>query len=212
MIISYHDRISSTQTVLIQKLKCSEIQAPYCIVASEQSSGFGSRGNQWISKEGDLFFSFVLPLSSLPEDLKLESSSIYFSYLLKELLQSEGSQLWIKWPNDFYIEDKKLGGTICSVVGKNLVCGIGVNLTLNEVIYTVLDINIKITTLLEKYFEIVESFPKWKQVFSKFKLEFEKSKHFETHYQNSKIKLAETELMADGSLLYENERIYSLSR
>ena len=34
----------------------------------------------------------------------------------------------IKWPNDFYIDDKKIGGTITNLSGKYVYCGIGTNL------------------------------------------------------------------------------------
>lgn len=58
-------------------------------------------------KNGNLFFSFVLKRNDLPSDLQIQSASIYFSYILKEVLALEGSKIWLKWPNDFYIDNKK---------------------------------------------------------------------------------------------------------
>ena len=52
-----------------------------------------------------IFFSFAIKIDELPTDLKLESASIYFAYLLKETLYELGSCVWLKWPNDFYIDD-----------------------------------------------------------------------------------------------------------
>jgi len=36
--------------------------------------------------EGNLFLSFVVDINSLPSDLPIASASIYFSYIIKEVL------------------------------------------------------------------------------------------------------------------------------
>jgi len=208
--IYYFDELESTQKYLIEKLKKGDLIAPVGVVASRQSAGYGSRGNSWISNEGNLFFSFALALKELPSDLKLESISIYMSYILKELLSSYGSCVWLKWPNDFYLQEKKFGGSITTIVKENLVCGIGLNLAKVENEFTKLDVVVDKKQLLAEYFKLLEEKRNWKQIFSKFKVEFERSKNFSTHYNNEKIEIKETSLNSDGSLMYKNERIYSL--
>jgi len=54
------------------------------VITDTQTQGVGSRGNRWESLDGNLFVSFCLSLDALPTDLKVESASIYFSYMLKE--------------------------------------------------------------------------------------------------------------------------------
>ena len=186
------------------------MQLPLAIVANRQSAGIGSRNNSWNSKEGNLFLSFAVDMESLPEDLKLESASIYYSYLLKETLHSLGSKVFLKWPNDLYINESKIGGMLTNIVGDALVCGVGINLKKADTLFASLDISIKREELLEKYFTNIEKRVLWKQVFSKYKLEFQTNQKFSTHIQGEKVSLREAELQNDGSLLIKGQKVYSL--
>lgn len=160
--------------------------------------------------EGNLFLSFALCRDELPFDLPLESCSIYFSYLLKETLSEAGSELWLKWPNDFYVKDKKIGGTITFLKGNDLVCGIGINLLYSPEGFAALDITIDKKELLNEFFKKIKNKPLWKHIFSKYEVEFSRSKNHSIHYENNKISLENAELNADGSLNIDGQRIYSL--
>ena len=179
-------------------------------MADIQTDGIGSRENTWVSKEGNLFLSFALELSDLPSDLKLESASIYFSYLLKETLASFGSKVFLKWPNDLYLEDKKIAGMITNIVGDILVCGVGLNIVDDAEMFASLDIRLSRNALLEKYFANIEKKILWKQVFSKYKLEFQTNQKVFTHINGVKRDLSQALLEDDGSLIINGERIYSL--
>lgn len=208
--ILWFEKVDSTQTYLINALKSKALNAPVCIGVDQQSAGQGSRGSSWIGNEGNFFISFALKRSSLPLDLKLESSSIYFAYLLKETLETLGSSVWLKWPNDFYLDNKKLGGVITNLIGDCLVCGIGLNLQDAPEDFAVLDISITNKELSKLYISHLETFPSWKQIFSKFTIEFERSKFFSTHSNNILIELKEAVLCEDGSLECNGQRIFSL--
>lgn len=210
MKIYWFDELNSTQTYLKQKLRSSELQAPVAVVAKRQTAGVGSRGNSWIGMEGNLFFSFAISKDDLPDDLALESSSIYFSFLLKEILKEYGSKAWLKWPNDFYVNDEKIGGTITYMLNNNLLCGIGLNLQSSPDGFASLDIEIDKKDLLAKFFKSIDKRFSWKQVFSKYKIEFAFSKSYNTHVENNKISLENVELNDDGSLNIDGQRIYSL--
>ena len=210
MEILYLDEIESTQSYLLEKLKSSEILSPACVVAKRQTKAKGSRQNSWDSKEGNLFFSFSLSKKQLPEDLKLESLSIYLAYVLKLELEKLGSKVWIKWPNDFYIDNQKIGGLITNISGKHIVCGIGLNLVSAPTNATFLDIEVNIKKLLEAYFISLDKKPKWKQIFSKFKIEFELSREFISHNNEELIILKEVILLDDASLLYNDKKVFSL--
>ncbi|WP_297443593.1 biotin--[acetyl-CoA-carboxylase] ligase [Sulfurimonas sp.] len=201
--------IDSTQVYLKNAISNKTLQAPIAVIANEQTNGIGSRNNSWSSQKGNLFLSFALPLDVLPKDLKLESASIYFAYILKESLAAFGSKVFLKWPNDFYVNDKKVGGMITNIVSDVLVCGVGLNLESADERFTKLDINLKISTLLENYFENLEKKTLWKQVFSKYKLEFRTNNKFFTHNNGMKISLSSAVLEYDGSLHINGERIYS---
>ncbi len=208
--ILWFDEIDSTQTFLLDELKNKRISAPCCVGASTQTLGRGSRGNQWIGEEGNFFISFAIERVSLPNDLKLESSSIYFAYILKDLLADLGSKIWLKWPNDFYLEEKKLGGVITNLVGETLVCGIGLNLKQAPFDFARLDIQIEAKELSKIYMSRLKSFPSWKKIFSKFEIEFHRSKLFSTHSKNTTIELKDAILLEDGSLECNGQRIFSL--
>ena len=183
---------------------------PLCVLCDYQTQGIGSRGNLWLGKEGNLFFSFVVDNSFLPEDLPLQSSSIYFSYILKDILKELGSKVWLKWPNDFYIENKKIGGTITTVSKELLYCGIGINLKEVSDDFGKLDINIDINHMLKSYFLKLEKKIFWKQIFSEFKIEFQHSKKFQTTIDNQKVSLENVALNDDGSIQVNNKKVFSL--
>ncbi len=210
MDIHWFESLDSTQRFLVDAIKTSHFSPPVIVGASFQSQGRGSRGNTWISKEGNLFMSIALLRSSLPIDLKLESTSIYLSFLMKTLLRSYGSRVWLKWPNDFYLEDKKVGGVVTHVSGETLICGIGINLVSAPENFAYLDVRIDPYDLAKEYGRLFEQLPSWKHIFSNYKIEFENSREFFTHSDNEKIALKEAVLCEDGSLLCEGQRIYSL--
>lgn len=210
MEIRWFDELTSTQTYLIEGLKSSALKSPICIGASLQTQGRGSRGNEWIGAKGNLFISMAVNRSQLPDDLKLESSSIYFAFILKELLSSLGSKVWLKWPNDFYVDQQKMGGVITNLVGDSLVCGIGLNLLQAPLDFSKIDIEVSSHELTNNYVAQLEKFPSWKQIFSKFKLEFNRSKSFVTHADKMIFRLEDAVLLEDGSLEYNGQRIFSL--
>ena len=208
--IRYLDSVDSTQSYLKDLIKRESITLPYAVVTNTQTSGVGSRDNSWVGMDGNLFLSFAIPLEDLPKDLKLESASIYYSYLLKDVLTELKSSVWLKWPNDFYMDDFKIGGMITNVVGSTLVCGIGLNLVISPEGFSSLDINISREELLSQYFQNIEKKTTWKQVFSKYKLEFFRNQMFFTHKNNEKISLKNAKLNSDGSITINDKRIYSL--
>ncbi len=208
--IIYLKEIDSTQKYLISALKKQQIQPPIAIFAKHQTNAQGSRTNSWISKEGNLHLSFALKIASLPKDLKLESSSIYFAYLLKLALESFDSKIWIKWPNDLYIDDKKVGGVITTVVKDNIVCGVGLNVKSAPKEFAILDIALDIDQIISTYFINLEKKFSWKYIFSKYRLEFYKSKKYFSHNHNQTLSLGDASLLNDGSILCKGQRIFSL--
>lgn len=206
----YLDSVDSTQKYLKELIKQNKIKLPYAVIAKTQTNGIGSRDNSWYGLDDNLFLSFALHVEDLPKDLKIESASIYFAYLLKETLSEFGSKVFLKWPNDFYINDKKIGGMITNIVEDKIICGVGINLVNAPDNFSKLDIKISIDKLINKYFKTIENNDSWKQVFSKYKLEFQINQKFFTHKNNLRISLEDAHLQDDGSIILNNERIYSL--
>ncbi len=210
MDIHYFDTLPSTQTYLVEALQKKRLNPPVAVLALEQKAGVGSRDNAWSGGEGNFFASFAVKLDDLPEDLLLSSASIYFSFIMKQTLLDLGENIWLKWPNDFYKNDEKVGGTITKKVNDTLVCGIGINLKKSQNGYSALQSDISPNILLDKYLLALEKFPKWKQVFSEYEIEFELSRRFSVHIENYQKSLGDALLCDDGSLIIGGKKVYSL--
>jgi len=208
--IIWLDSIGSTQSYLLDHIRNKSISEATLIATSNQTAGMGSRGNSWISQKGNLFFSFAFLKDKLPSDLPLSAASIYFSMLLKEVLESFGSKVWVKWPNDFYLNDAKVGGTITNVSNDFLVCGIGLNLLKRDDEFQSFDVDLDGAVILERFIILLKNTPSWKKVLKNFEIEFERSKKFYTHYKNETFPLKDAILCDDGALMIDNQRIYSL--
>lgn len=213
MQILNFDCIESTQIFLSQKIRKGELKPPIMVIAKRQSGGIGSRGNAWENVKEGLYFSFALERDSLPQDLPLESISIYMGFVFKEVLQENGSQIWLKWPNDLYIKKQKVGGILCSKLGEAILCGIGLNLEIESQNFGALDIKIPKEKILESFIERLENNQKkssWKQIFSKYSLEFTNNFNHTFHHNGKIISLRNASLCEDGAILVEGEKIYSL--
>jgi BirA family biotin operon repressor/biotin-[acetyl-CoA-carboxylase] ligase len=211
--IFYFDELDSTHLFLVDLLKQRRVKPPLAIVANSQSAGIGSGDNSWKSFEGNLFLSFALYCDELPRDLPQTSYSIYFAYLLKELLAKQGSKIWLKWPNDLFIDEKKVGGVITKLINNSVaICSIGLNIKKAPQNFNILDIDIDKSRLLELYFLKLKEDHLWKNIFSKYEIEFHKSREFSYFDREIKkrVSLKDAVLNKDGSISIENREVYSL--
>ena len=195
---------------LVDALKDKKNNVPICIMAKEQTAGIGSRNNRWEGGDGNLFFSFALDINDLPDDLPLSSTAIYFSYFMKKVLQEYIEDIWLKWPNDFYHKNAKIGGIITKKIDTILVCGIGINLQKNQNGFKALNLNVEPLLVLNSYLEALEKKPSWKQIFSQYKIEFGRSKAFFAHIDGEYKSLENATLSEDGSLIIDNKRVYNI--
>lgn len=209
MEILYLDEVDSTQKFLIQKLRDKEVIKEVAISAEIQTDGIGSRENSWVSQRGNLFLSFIKNIDNLPDDLPLASISIYFGYILKLTLNNLGSEVFLKWSNDIYLDDKKIGGLISNKIGNKIICGIGLNLLSSPKGFKKLDIDVSKEKLLKLFFKNIDKKILWNDIFKSYKLDFEKSKELSFTHNEKKISLKDAELNSDGSITLNNEIIYS---
>jgi BirA family biotin operon repressor/biotin-[acetyl-CoA-carboxylase] ligase len=110
----------------------------FTILAAEyQTEGRGQKGTSWESAKGtNLTFSLVLK----PEMIKAENQFIISQIAavgVFEYLKSKGIEAKIKWPNDIYINNKKVAGILIenTIEGDSLsgsIVGIGLNLNQNK--------------------------------------------------------------------------------
>ncbi|MBZ7963996.1 biotin--[acetyl-CoA-carboxylase] ligase [Campylobacter sp. 2457A] len=204
------ESINSTHLFLCEQIRSGKITKNTALYALEQTQGIGSRENSWQSSKGNLHLSFCLKEENLPKDLPLASVSIYFAYLIKEILADKGSKIWLKWPNDLYLDDKKAGGVMSTKISDFIIGGVGLNITFAPENRALCDIKISIENLVKEFIKKLEKKILWKNIFSKYMLEFEKSRHFSIHYKGKIFSLKDACLYQDGSILLDNKRVYSL--
>ncbi|MDX9781358.1 MAG: biotin--[acetyl-CoA-carboxylase] ligase [Bacteroidales bacterium] len=129
--IIWLDTIDSTNKEILRR---SDELTDFTILAAEyQSEGRGQKGTSWESAKGtNLTFSLLLK----PDMIKAENQFIISQIAavgVYEYLKSKGVEAKIKWPNDIYVEDKKIAGILIenAIEGDSLsesVVGIGLNL------------------------------------------------------------------------------------
>ena len=83
------------------------------IITDEQTNGKGQRGNTWESEPfKNLTFSLVLKPSFIPVQYQFRITKI-ISVAIAQVLQSKLSKaVKIKWPNDIFVGDDKIGGVL----------------------------------------------------------------------------------------------------
>ncbi len=132
----WHEKLSSTNTVLIDWLKDGiAIPHGFVLATDEQTDGHGRYNRKWISTAGqDLTFSFLLytrhdisEIVSLPMAVALGAASA---------LDAFGMRTRTKWPNDLLVGGNKIGGILCQksnveyAHGSAVIVGIGINVNM----------------------------------------------------------------------------------
>ena len=123
--------IDSTNSELMRRARAGQ-REPTLLVALEQSAGRGRRGKSWQSRPGaSLTFSLGLPCR--PADWSGLSLAVGVS-----LAESLHPDVRLKWPNDLWLQGRKLGGILVEVAvsgdRRHAVIGVGLNVELPELL------------------------------------------------------------------------------
>lgn len=106
------------------------------ISAHSQTKGRGQRGNSWESEPyKNLTYSFIITPTFLPFSEQFYISKIVSNALILTL-QKHGISSKVKWPNDIYVENKKICGILIendvTSGGKILRSVVGIGLNVNQ--------------------------------------------------------------------------------
>lgn len=104
-----------------------ELEAGVVLSAVRQTAGRGRRGHLWHAPAGNLYFTYSWHI--LPEDLSRMVCLIGLSLAETVLELSSQAEIKIKWPNDVFLNHKKISGILLENIAKDLwIIGIGVNI------------------------------------------------------------------------------------
>jgi BirA family biotin operon repressor/biotin-[acetyl-CoA-carboxylase] ligase len=124
-------RTGSTNTDLMNLPHSGDASAVRILLAECQTQGRGRRGNRWRAGcASSLTLSMMWELAREPHDLGCLSLAIGTA-VAGALAVFGLDRAMIKWPNDLYYDDKKLGGVLLEgrhgPGGCRIVAGIGIN-------------------------------------------------------------------------------------
>lgn len=94
------------------------------MVARHQTAGRGSRDRSFLSAEGGLYLSVVLPVKTKPVTAPCIVAAAACAVALSRLCER---QIGCKWVNDLILAGEKIGGILAELHEGNIIVGIGIN-------------------------------------------------------------------------------------
>ena len=110
--VRWIEELDSTNHCLARELKSdSPLSLPALLITDRQKAGVGRGANAWWSPEGCLMFSMVIPWPDPQRDLAKMPLAVGLA-VAQSLAEWSVDQPKVKWPNDVYIEDRKVCGIL----------------------------------------------------------------------------------------------------
>jgi len=130
--------VDSTNNYALAQIHAKLAQPGTCYFAHEQTSGKGQKGKTWATERGmNVIISIVLKPDFLQPIRQFQLSACVAVATHQLFSKYCGSSLKIKWPNDMYWKDRKLGGILIENIVRSgelagtwdwSVVGIGINI------------------------------------------------------------------------------------
>ncbi|WP_343188892.1 biotin--[acetyl-CoA-carboxylase] ligase [Buchnera aphidicola (Neophyllaphis varicolor)] len=123
--------INSTNKYLLNNIK--KFKSGDVCISEYQTKGYGKRNKKWFSPFGCNIYISMYWCFNKKKYFKQKGISIIITISIAEVLKNIGvKKIKIKWPNDLYLNNKKLAGIIIESCDKNykkisLAIGIGIN-------------------------------------------------------------------------------------
>ena len=113
-----YEKVTSTNDIAISLIKNKEKFFGY-VYAKIQTKGRGTHGKEWISEQGNLFGSIFFPLKkNYPE---FNEFSVINPIIISEVIKNfcKGKKVSLKWPNDVFVNKKKICGILQELITLN---------------------------------------------------------------------------------------------
>ncbi len=134
--------IDSTNQYLLDRI--AELNSGDACLAEYQHAGRGRRGGKWFSPFGtNLYLSMYWRLEQGPAAAM--GLSLVIGIVIAEVLHQLGCHdVKVKWPNDLYVNNRKLAGILVEMIGKtgdvaHIVLGAGINMAMKEADTTIVN-------------------------------------------------------------------------
>lgn len=118
MKIHQYREVESTQQIAKQLID-NNIDQQHVIVAESQTGGRGRLERTWISPKGGLYFSIILKINQM--------LPIISGVVIVNCFKKMGINALIKWPNDIFVNKKKIAGVLIETYKGLAIVGIGIN-------------------------------------------------------------------------------------
>jgi len=130
--IQKFETCESTNTKLKQALLEGKVKVGAVFMTLEQTKGRGRLDRSWISPQGNLAMSVACPLPQNPQEVYQLNLIAAWSVLC--LLKNKYSfeDLFLKWPNDVWIGDKKICGILSESFSEKKVAIVGIGINVNS--------------------------------------------------------------------------------
>ena len=108
----YFEKIDSTQTEILRRIKDGTIKNGTLILSEIQTNGIGTNGRKWkTSEKNNIAFSFFIETNCYAK--KLEGITIEVAQTCLDVFKKiYNIELNIKYPNDIVYNGKKIGGIL----------------------------------------------------------------------------------------------------
>lgn len=134
-LIHKFEELESTNSYAFFLAENKQIFHNEVIVANKQSNGKGRKNRNWVSVDGNLYFSLALQPKISPHISSEVSflSAIALRNAVSFFDKNQENKIELKWPNDLLINQKKVAGILLEskFIGQEcqfLIVGIGVNI------------------------------------------------------------------------------------
>lgn len=131
----YLKKVDSTNSYL-KKIPAEKLNHGFVVLADHQEKGRGQHQKDWVTNPGE---NLTFTLALKPDRAEgLTLLTLACALAVANILQNYSRKLFLlKWPNDIYVDHKKIGGVLteCSFLGpkpEKVLIGIGVNVNQEE--------------------------------------------------------------------------------
>ncbi len=129
--IYFKESVSSTQN-FIRHLGEEGVGPGTVVLAEKQLKGKGRMGRDWVSPLGGIYLSCLFRPQFILVNEICQIALVMSLACVKAIKKQTGIAAAVKWPNDIYIGNKKIGGILCEANSKAdkisfISVGIGIN-------------------------------------------------------------------------------------